>query len=156
MTEKGKISSKQMALLMYPTIVATAILSVPATTGRLAKNDLWMSPIWASFIGFLTVFLVVQLHTFYPKQSFMQYSEHILGKALGRVVGLLYLIFFIQAAGAIVRLYGEFLKGIFLVNTPMVVVIGVMLLVCAYAVRSGVEVVTRVSQFFFPYSYSLY
>ncbi|MGC5328083.1 GerAB/ArcD/ProY family transporter [Brevibacillus sp. SYSU BS000544] len=150
MTEKRKISSIQMALLMYPTIVATAVLSVPATTGRLAKNDLWMSPIWASSIGFLTVYLAVQLHKIYPKQSFMQYSEHILGKVLGKVVGFLYLVFFLQITGSIVRLYGEFVKGVFLAFTPMIVVIGVMILVCSFAVRSGVEVVARVAQVFAP------
>lgn len=150
MIEKGKISSFQMGLLMYPTIVATAILSVPATTGKLAKNDLWMSPIWASLIGFLTVFLAVQLFKLHPKQSIIQYSERILGKVLGKVVGFLYLIYFLQSTGSIIRLYGEFIKGIFLEKTPMIVIIGVMILVCSFAVRGGVEVLARVSQIFAP------
>ena len=36
--EKGKISALQMAIMMYPTIVATAILSVPSIIAKYAKN----------------------------------------------------------------------------------------------------------------------
>ncbi|TKH09627.1 spore gernimation protein, partial [Peribacillus simplex] len=43
--EKGKISSLQMAFMMYPTIVATAVLGVPSITAKYAKTDLWLSPI---------------------------------------------------------------------------------------------------------------
>ena len=47
--EKGKISSFQMAVMMYPTIVATIIISVPSVTAKYAKNDLWLPPILASY-----------------------------------------------------------------------------------------------------------
>ena len=72
--EKGKISSLQMAVMMYPTIVATAILTVPSITAKYAKNDLWLSPIWASFIGYITVYIVCQLHKLYPNQTIIQCS----------------------------------------------------------------------------------
>ncbi len=52
MIEKGKISAAQMAMMMYPTIIATAILLVPAITARHANQDMWLSPLWASLIGF--------------------------------------------------------------------------------------------------------
>lgn len=32
--EKGQISALQMAIMMYPTIVATAILSAPSITAK--------------------------------------------------------------------------------------------------------------------------
>jgi spore germination protein KB len=36
MIEKGRISALQMAIMMYPTIMATAVPIIPAITGKLA------------------------------------------------------------------------------------------------------------------------
>ncbi|WP_307406736.1 GerAB/ArcD/ProY family transporter [Neobacillus ginsengisoli] len=48
------------------------------------------------------------------------------------------------------REYTDFIISSFLLKTPMIVVIGSMVLVCAFAVRGGVEVLGRASQLFIP------
>lgn len=148
--EKGKISSLQMSMLMYPTIVATAILTVPSITAKYAKNDLWISPIWASFIGYITVYIVCQLYKLYPNQTIIQCSEQIIGRFAGKILGFLYVFFYIHLTGQIARSYGEFVVDSFLVNTPISVIIVSMILLCALAVRGGVEVLGRLAEFFFP------
>ena len=99
--EKGKISSLQMAFMMYPTIVATAVLGVPSITAKYAKNDLWLSPILASLIGYVTVYIAYKLHKLYPKQTVIQFSEHIMGRFAGKILGFLFLFFYIQITGQI-------------------------------------------------------
>ncbi len=150
MIEKGKISAAQMGMMMYPTIIATAILLVPAITARHAKQDMWLSPLWASLIGFLTVHIAVRLHQLYPKKTIIEYSEDILGKFLGKVIGLIFLFYYLHATGIIIREYGEFVVGNFLVHTPLVFVMGSMILVCSFAVRSGVEVIARLAEMIIP------
>jgi len=100
--EKGKISFLQMAIMMYPTIVATAILGVPSITAKYAKTDLWLSPILASFIGFVTVYATYKLHKLYPEQTVIQFSEHIIGRFAGKVLGFIFLFFYIQIIGIII------------------------------------------------------
>ncbi|WP_408011326.1 endospore germination permease [Pseudalkalibacillus sp. A8] len=150
MIEKGKISAEQMAIMMYPVIVGTGIISVPAVTAKYAKNDLWISPIWASLLGFIVVYTAFQLHKLYPRETIIQYSEHILGRILGKILGFIYLIFYVQMNGGGIRIYGEFVTGAFLIKTPIIVVISTMVLVCVFAVRGGIEVLARVAQFFIP------
>jgi spore germination protein KB len=150
MIEKGKISAIQMGIMMYPTIVATAILLVPAITTRHAKQDMWLSPLWASFIGFLTVYIAVQLHHLYPQKTLIEYSEEILGKFLGKAVGFIFLFFYLHVTGIIIREYGEFVVGNFLTYTPLAFVMGSMILVCSFAVRSGVEVIARLAEMIMP------
>ena len=101
--EKGKISALQMAIIMYPTIVATAILGIPSITAKYAKNDLWLSPIFASLIGYVTVYIAYKLHKLYPKQTVIQFSEQIMGRFAGKIIGLLFLFFYIQTTGQITR-----------------------------------------------------
>ncbi|CAG7644057.1 hypothetical protein PAESOLCIP111_04613 [Paenibacillus solanacearum] len=150
MLEKGKISALQMGILMYPTIMATAILVVPSITFRHAERDMWISPIWGSVVGFALTFITYQLHKLYPGQNLIQYSEQVFGKIGGRVCGLLFLLMQLHDAGFVIREYGEFVIGNFLSRTPVVMVMGCLVAVCAFAVRSGVEVIARCGQVFVP------
>jgi spore germination protein KB len=150
MIEKGRISALQMAIMIYPTIMATAILLVPAITGKFAKQDMWLSPIWASSAGFLSVYIAYQLNKHYPKQTVIQYSQKIIGWIPGKLIGFVFILFYLHSNGIILREYGEFVVGNFLLKTPMIVVIGSMALVCALSVRSGLEVMARSAQIFVP------
>ncbi|WP_240689013.1 endospore germination permease [Ammoniphilus sp. YIM 78166] len=154
--ERGRISSLQMALLMYTNIIATAILMVPSITFRYAERDLWLPPIFASVIGFLAVFLACKLHDMYPNQTFIQYGEQIIGRVLGKGLGFVFSFYFIFICGIVLRQYGEFLVGSFLSQTPLLVIMGSMALVCALAVRGGLEAISRLSDMFVPILFLLW
>ncbi|WP_307258257.1 GerAB/ArcD/ProY family transporter [Oikeobacillus pervagus] len=147
---KGKISSLQMMMLMYPTIVATGILSVPSITAEHAGHDLWLSPVIASIMGFATVFIAVRLNKLYPDLTIIQISEEILGRYIGKIMGFVFLFFYVQITGQIVRSYGEFIVGSFLFQTPISVVMSLMVLLCAFVVNAGLEVLGRMAQLLFP------
>jgi spore germination protein KB len=156
MIEKGRISAYQMAVMMYPTIVATAILIVPAISSRTAGRDMWISPVWGALTGLLTVLIVWKLNKLYPKETIIEYSVSILGKWLGKALGLIYILFYLHVNGIILREYSDFVTGAFLIKTPMIVVLAGMALVCGMAVRAGLEVVGRASEFFGPIVVVLY
>ncbi|MBS4197056.1 GerAB/ArcD/ProY family transporter [Lederbergia citri] len=148
--EKGRISSLQLAMLIYPTIVATAILSVPSITAHYAPHDLWMSPIFSSIVGFATVLISYKLYKLYPKETIIQSVEKIIGKVPGKIIGFFILFFYIMTTGEILRDYSSFIVGSFLFKTPMVVITGTMVLLCAATIYAGVEVLGRLAQLFFP------
>ncbi|MFD0051866.1 endospore germination permease [Actinomycetes bacterium NPDC127524] len=150
MIEKGKISAFQMALILYPTIYATAILIVPAITGKYAGRDMWMSPILGSLMGFFTIFIMYKLHEIYPNETIIEYSKHIIGTILAKILGIAYILFFLYLGGFIMREYATFIIISFLPKTPMVVIIGSIILVSAMAVSGGVEVIGRASLIFVP------
>lgn len=147
--DKGKISSMQMGMMMYLSIIATAILTVPSITAKYAKQDLWLSPIWASIVGFLTIIIVIHLSKRFPQQTFFQICEQTIGKLTTKLIGLLYFAFLLVATGQITRTYAEFIK-VFFAKTPVSVIIITMLFLSALTVIAGIEVIGRVAQFFFP------
>lgn len=150
MIEKGRISAAQMVILLYPTVIATAILLVPGITGKFAGNDMWLSPIWASFAGGITILIMVQLHNRFPQQTIIQYSGEIVGKIPGKLIGFIIIFFLFHSNGLVLREYGEFVVGNFLPTTPMIVVIGSMIFVSGLSVRGGIEVMARSAQVFVP------
>ncbi|NNU83997.1 spore gernimation protein [Geobacillus sp. BMUD] len=149
--EKEKITSVQMMFLLYPTVIATAILIVPGVTAHHAKQDMWISPLWASLAGFLAVYITVRLHRLYPKKTPIEYSVDIVGQFLGKLIGLIWLFFYFHVTGIIIREYGEFVVGNFLFRTPISVVMGSMVFVCAVAVRSGLNVLGQLAQLLVPF-----
>jgi len=149
MIEKGKISSSQLAKMMYLAIIPTAILTSPGITYRYARQDLWISPLWA-FTGVIVVLVMLRLYRLFPKYNLVQIWEHAVGRIAGKTIGAIYWIFYLYINSVIVREYGEFVVGSFLLNTPFIVLLGSMVLVCAMAVRGGVEIVGRFADLFLP------
>jgi spore germination protein KB len=143
MLEKGKISAFQMGLVMYPTVLGTGFLALPTITAQYAKNDLWLTGIFASILGFITVYVVTRLHKLYPKMTVIQYSEHIVGKIPGKIIGMVFFLYSLHGTGTIARQYAEFVTGNFLFKTPILLIISSMVLFCAFAIRGGVELLAR-------------
>ncbi|MCU6796376.1 spore germination protein [Paenibacillus sp. WQ 127069] len=150
MNAKEQISSAQMAILMYQTVLGTAILLLPSATTALAGRDMWLTPIIGSVCGFVMVWVAYRLHQYYPDQSIFGYMESILGKYISKIVGFVFLLFNLHILGATVRDYSEFIVGNFFKKTPLIVVAASMVLVCAFAVRAGIEVIARCVQLFIP------
>lgn len=148
LTDQGKISANQLAFLVFPTIIATAILSVPSITMRYAGHDMWLTPIIGSLFGLATIGLSIGLHRLYPGKTLIQASPYICGKWLGKIVSLLFLWQLPHLTGLIIRQYGEFITSTALPSTPLYVVMGTMVIVCALNVRLGIEVVGRTGQVF--------
>jgi spore germination protein KB len=155
MIEKGKISALQSAMMMYLAIGPTIILNTPAITYKYAKQDMWISPIWA-LSGLITVYVALRLHRLYPGQNIVQASERIVGWFPGKLIGLIILFVYLYLLGIIIREYGEFLVGAFLHETPLIVVSGSMVLVTALTVRGGVEIVGRFAQLILPVFVALF
>mgnify|MGYP000902438187 CR=1 FL=1 len=149
MIDKGKISAAQLGKMIYLAITPTAILTAPGISFNFARQDLWLSPLWA-LSGAIAVPLVLGLNRLYPDCGAVRACRYIIGRIPGWVVGGALWLFYLYISGIILREYGEFVVGAFLSETPLVVVLGSLVLVCAFAVRGGVEIVGRFAELFLP------
>ncbi|MBU5351487.1 spore germination protein [Paenibacillus barcinonensis] len=146
--DQGKISVTQLAFMIFPAILATAILSVPGITMHYAGHDMWMTPAIGSILGIASIGISLGLHRMYPGKTLIQSSVLIAGRIPGKMLGLIYILFMPHLTGLVVREYGEFIANNALPRTPMFVIMGTMIIVCAINVRLGIEVVGRTAQIF--------
>lgn len=145
-----KISALQMALLSYSAIAVTAILYLPASSYNYAGRDFWITPFASALFGIATIFAVIKLHRYYPEETLIQYSIHIFGKIPGKIWGTVFLLFMFIVAIQATWQYAEFVSAYFLPKTPRTVILGMMALISAYAVRQGLEVIARIAQILTP------
>ncbi|KLU63476.1 spore germination protein YndE [Peptococcaceae bacterium CEB3] len=150
--EQGKIDSKQAILLMMSTVLPTAILTVPAVTVKFAQQDAWLSLLVALSVALIIALLIVNLGLRFPGKTLFVYPEEILGKIVGKIICGLYIGYFLQLGSAVVREFSLFLGATIMPNTPIVVFTILIIAVAAYAVRNGLEVLSRFNQLFIPLS----
>lgn len=151
MVNNEKISSVQLMFALVTLVTATAWLFVPAITTEAAAQDGWISVLVpATLFGGAVVVVCAALGLRFPERTVIEYSTDILGRYPGKFIGLGYVFFFLHINAVIIREFGDFIVTSFMPETPLLVFNGVIVLLAAYAVRSGLEVIARANQFVFP------
>lgn len=150
MLEKEKINSKQFTFLLFITIISTSIIFAPTKVYSFAKQDSWLAVIFAGLTGLVFTYLVCKLGIMYRDKTIIEYSQIILGKTLGKVVGLSIFLAFLYINTAVLREFAELLVGVFYPHTPKVFFIVAIILVSSYALYQGLENVARVNEIVFP------
>ncbi|USK36632.1 endospore germination permease (plasmid) [Bacillus sp. F19] len=150
MLEKGKISPRQFSILVTFFTVGGSILFVPTLTFY-AKQDAWIAYLLGAGIGLLFVLLNNTLGSIFPNMTIAEYSEVILGKWLGKIVSLLYFIYFFIICVHFLRQMGNFLTTHILNETPIVTIHIIFFIVVIMGVRLGLETLARGSEIFLPW-----
>ncbi len=151
MLDKGKINARQASFLMFSFLMGSAILMIPTTVASLAKQDGWISIFVATVLGMGIVLIFTTLGLMFPKQTIIQYSETILGKWVGKFVGLLYIWFPFHLGTLVIRNSSDYVSLVALPGTPLIVISGVFLMVIAYAIRGGITTLGRVNEAILPF-----
>ncbi|MFZ7944666.1 MULTISPECIES: GerAB/ArcD/ProY family transporter [Bacillaceae] len=148
--EKAKIKASQLFILVVLFEMGSAIL---VGLGVSAKQDAWIAML-LGLAGGLVLFLVYyQLYKYYPDLPFTSYVQKITGKWIGRLLGLLYIIYFLYCASRVLRDFGELLTTTIYFNTPLIVINSLMILTIIYGVHKGIEVIARVGELSFGIIY---
>jgi spore germination protein KB len=148
--EKGRISALQLFFLVITFVIATADVVLPAYVYQEAGRDSWISVIIGTLSSLLLMLIVLKLGLKYPGKTLLQYSCDILGRPLGKVVGFIYIYYFIGKTKAVTRELSEILVTAFNPETPLAIYSLITLLVALYAVSEGLEVIARLNQVLLP------
>jgi len=137
-------------VLLYIIIMISGLLLMPGLTAEKAKQSAWIAIALASLPSFFCLWIVWKLGKRFPNNTLPEYAEIILGKALGKVVGGAYILFFLLVNILSVCEFSEFLTVCFMPQTPAIALNAILVLIGAYAVLKGIEVIARAAQFVFP------
>jgi spore germination protein KB len=148
--EKAKISGYQLFVLVVMFEMGSAIL---LGLGSEVKQDAWIAILFGLAGGILVFFINYRLFMYYPDLPLTSYLQKILGKWLGRFIGLLYIIYFIYIASRVLRDFGELLTTTIYNSTPLFVINTLMIITIIYGIHKGFEVLARVGELFFTIVY---
>ncbi|MDF2923745.1 MAG: hypothetical protein K0R57_2659 [Paenibacillaceae bacterium] len=142
---KEKISGIQTVAIVYNTIVPTAILVVPNIVISHSRQDAWISILGALILALGFAVLTGAIVRNNPGMSFPVWISKRFGKIAGLVGGLLLAQYYISISAVILQEFINILSDQILLKTPNIVLMSLILIVSAYAVHSGIEVIARVN-----------
>lgn len=123
------------------------VITSPAV--KYSGRDAWLSILLAYVIAAIDGLLLISLGRRFPKKTFIQYLPVVLGKFIGKLAGLYYILGFWLMAPIIMRDLMEALRP-FLPFTPSIAVNILMSLLVIYVMRNGFEVYARTTELFMP------
>ena len=149
MLEGGRISPKQLILLVFINRIIIAITYLPVLMAPPANQDAWLSVVLMVPIELLLSGPVYLLAKRFPDQTIIQYSQTIVGKA-GKLIGILYIWLFIHFTAITLSYFCEFFNTASMPETPFLFFAISLIIFAAYAAHSGIEVVGRISEIVAP------
>ncbi|WP_416826305.1 GerAB/ArcD/ProY family transporter [Ectobacillus polymachus] len=138
--EKTKVTSEQLFAMMTLFELGSSLV---VGLGMEAKKDAWLAILlgWAG--GMMIYFIYGSLFRHYPDLPLTGYLQKILGKYIGTILGLIYILYFIYISSRVLRDFGELLSGSAYDQTPLFVINSLMIVTIIYVLRKGMIVLAR-------------
>lgn len=154
--EKEVINNKQfrdmLICIMWPTTInyASGILA------REVGHDMWISGILSLLTVLPFIFIIVYTGRRFKDKTIVEYSSELLGRLLGKGLGLILTVYFFLNAASSISMYIQHLTGFLLPKTPFLVVAVLHVFVVFYLVWKGPEVIARTAVFAFGFCIIFY
>lgn len=148
--ENAKLSSYQFFVMILLFEMGTSLV---ISLGSDAKQNTWFSILLGSLIGILFYHVNYKIYTYYPNELPSSYSKKIVGNFLGSILGYFYIIYFTYICARVTRDFGELLVAVAYTQTPLFIVNAIMIILCVFAVKKGIEVIARTAEINFALMY---
>lgn len=147
--DPGRISGQQALVFVASALIGIGILSLPSGVNKTGGPGGWLLVLLTGIISVIQGFIIVKLGLRFPKQSFVQYSEVVAGRTIGKLLSFLVIFYALEFTAHVSRSFGEIIDTAVMPETPTIVFIILMMAVAAWAVRGGLEVLARMDEFLF-------
>jgi len=147
--ENKTLTDFQMFTFLTGIIIGTGVLSLPRVLAEIAGHDLWLSLLLGGLLIGASGTVIVLLCRRFPRDNVFEISERLLGRFLGKLIILYYILFGVFAAAVVTRIFGDLTRTISFVRTPRVLFIALLVLTLAYILRHDLVVFGRYSELIF-------
>jgi len=145
-----RISPHQFMTLGSAVLMGTTFLPVASIVTGVGGRDGWMSVLPGFSIAIPYGLMIISLAERYPHKNLLQISETLLGKWIGKVLGVLYILITGYFGGLLLGQAGNIYQTSIMPLTPISVFYLGGLLIVFFLVRAGIEVLARFSEVVFP------
>ncbi|MEG0013807.1 MAG: endospore germination permease [Cellulosilyticaceae bacterium] len=145
-THNAKISVHQAKLLLVLQMFNMSIIILPRIAAKTAGHDGYMLPIAAFILGSIYIGVIVSLVNRFPGKDIVEFAPKIVGIPIAVVINTIFAIKLLISAGFELRMFAEMISQVLLPNTPLAVIILVMLFTVYYLIKSGAEASGRMAE----------
>lgn len=146
-----QITTTQASFIVSKSMIGTGILVMPRVISTEAGTpDGWISVILGGLLAMLAGYVIIKLSQRLPNQTFYQYSQTVVGKLLGTIIGVFIALDYTLRSGYLLRFMSEVIRMYLLDKTPIEVTMIVFLSLAAYLTVGGINPIARLIEIFLP------
>jgi spore germination protein KB len=150
MNKQEHMTSFQFIILLFLFIIGDEVAILPSIQAVDAKQDGWLVGLISLIIGVcIVLFIYYPLSRLYPRKTFAEYSEEILGKWLGKLLVFLFVLYSFYYAALSLRYTGDFTTSQILPRTPTMVIYILFAIIVVMGVSLGIETLARSFELFY-------
>lgn len=138
-----KISTYQVGVLIYLTILGVGILTLPASMAKEVENDGWILSIIAGIICIGIVYIMCKVGEKFPQNGFVGTLKLLFGNILGIILAIPTFLYFLLFAALETRIFGETAKIFLLNRTPLEMIMLPLIILSVILARLGIEPIVR-------------
>lgn len=148
---KEQLSLTQVTLLITITRLTVDYLYLPLISAPPANQDMWIVSLLAVPYIIVLAWPILYLCKQFPSLSFADWLQVIVGKIPGRIICLLHAGFILFVALLQLLYMVNFLRAIYMPETPEYATLLLMAITCIYGAYSGIECLARLNQIIAPF-----
>ncbi len=141
------ISSRQGIVLMMLFLFGSTFV---VGAGGEAKKDMWLAILLAMIAVMPMGLIYASLISRFPGKDLYDILILTFGKAIGKIIILLYTCYALHLGGLVLYNFNEFISNVGLGGTPRIVPSGIIILLCAWIIKQGIEGLGRWGEIFLP------
>ncbi len=91
--------------------------------------------------------LGARIHYIFPQKDLFDVCEICFGKVIGKIIILLFTLYTFYWSSDVATNYGEFVRTVSFPETPRIIPMAFIFILCAFAIKESVETLGRFSAF---------
>lgn len=140
------ISLRQLKLLLILDIFGMGITILPRKLAEYGGQNGWLIMVLSLCLAIICLFIINGLASIFPNDSFYDYTSKIIGKPLGILISLGFILKILISVSFEIRIFSEILKELMLFNTPSWIISFCMLALGGYMASKGYEARGRIAE----------
>jgi len=143
--EKELITNKQGIMMTILFVLGSNLLLGIAEE---AKRDSWIAALLSIIMAVPALLAYSRILSNFPGKNLFEILQMVFGRFFGGVISILYIWYAFHLGSLVVRNFSEFINVIALPETPELFIVVVFMLLCIWAVKDGIELLGKWSEFF--------
>ncbi len=144
---KVKLSNYQLAVIAIGYFHGSTTISNPAIG---AKRDAWIAVLLGTLGGFIVITMQLYLSKINNGRNLLEIIEFCFGKTTGKLLCLIYILYFMHNAILDTKAFSEFMVTVSYPETPIIVIVLVLIIISVYAARGGLSVIGKSCEVLVP------
>lgn len=142
------ITNRQLSFMIFANIVGIGIINLPNDAATAAGTGSWIPLLINTGILLIFANLMSYLTYKHENQTLFEFSQKLMGKTFGKIITIVYILYFLIVLSYLTRYFSEIIMLIFLPRTPVWSISLFLLLVVGYGITKNLGTIARLTEIY--------